>query len=425
MPSDAFSAEGQKKMQDAIDKVAIEDAKGIGDGMIEIFNVTATLALNQCQYYVKKYNECVDDLKKVDAAIRELRKYTNDESTDEDPVYVCKTFDELKEELWNQVENEDWNEDKFGFTDEVESKENTDIKDENLARIAKIDITKFSGEDKTGDFKKVLVKGVLESRIEKKEIVIKAYNQLREHIYELQHHTLTEQDIAIAFSHLKSPTIPKDYQKKVLAAFDPKKLEKVPYYTKDLDDNGKALKRKMATVTKDNEDVILLRRLVIINLLEEFGFKNSTRAKLNKINMPDPKGEVPDKPTAKDALDIVVWRKYLRSLSGVPPIDALKKTTLGGALKGAVSSAWEDQKDKMKFWKGISERKNWGDGKNGQILFTAGQDTYCMDDHGIVQVTSFESSITLPSDINKVIGDKNKESLEGFVEKLREALRKY
>ena len=141
--------------------------------------------------------------------------------------------------------------------------------------------------------------------------------------------------------------------------------------------------------------------------------------------MPDPKGEVPDKPTAKDALDIVVWRKYLRSLSGVPPIDALKKTTLGGALKGAVSSAWEDQKDKMKFWKGISERKNWGDGKNGQILFTAGQDTYSMDDHGIVQVTSFESSITLPSDINKVIGDKNKESLEGFVEKLREALRKY
>ena len=28
-------------------------------------------------------------------------------------------------------------------------------------------------------------------------------------------------------------------------------------------------------------------------------------------------------------------------------------------------------------------------------------------------------------DINKVLGDKNKESLEGFVEKLREALRKY
>ena len=51
MPKEAFSTEGQKKMQDAIDKVAIKDAKGIGDGMIEIFNVTATLALNQCQYY--------------------------------------------------------------------------------------------------------------------------------------------------------------------------------------------------------------------------------------------------------------------------------------------------------------------------------------------------------------------------------------
>ena len=67
-------------------------------------------------------------------------------------------------------------------------------------------------------------------------------------------------------------------------------------------------------------------------------------------------------------LNADAWAAYVNSLSGVPPIDAPSKT-LGGALKGALSSAWEDQKDKMKFWKGISERKTWGDGKNGQILF--------------------------------------------------------
>ena len=424
MPTEAFSAEGQKKMQDAIDKAAIEDAKGIGDGMIEIFNVTATLALNHCQYFAKKYNECVDDLQKVNTAISELRGVANDKSTAEKPVEVCKTFDELKAALWEQEKNEDWKEDKFGFTDEVASDKETKIPVESILYIRNMTKTRWgriSDDEKKGE-----ISSILDMRKSRKEKVVMAYNQLREHIYELQHHTLTEQDIAIAFSHLKSPTIPKDYQKKVLAAFDPKKLEKVPYYTEEIDEPLKNLDSKIDREPTATDDVVIkLRRLVIINLLEEFGFKNSTRAKLNKINMPDPKGEVPDKPTADTVLDTIVWRKYLRSLSGVPTIDALKKTTLGGALKDAVKGAASDQLDKIKFWKGISERKNWGDGKNGQILFTAGQDTYCMDDHGIAQVTSFESSITLPSDINKVIGDKNKESLEGFVEKLREALRKY
>ena len=117
------------------------------------------------------------------------------------------------------------------------------IPDENLERQNGKDITKFSGEDKSR-VKKVLVEGVLESRIEKREIVIKAYNQLREHIYELTHHTPTEEDIAIAFSHLKSPTIPKDYQKKVLAAFDPKKLKEVPFYTQ-VDEQSKDLNGKI------------------------------------------------------------------------------------------------------------------------------------------------------------------------------------
>lgn len=424
MPTEAFSEEGQRKMQEAIDKAAIEDAKGIGDGMIEIFNVTATLALNHCQYFAKKYNECVDDLKKVNTAISGLRAFTNSKSTAEDPVYVCKTYDELKKDLWKQEKNEDWKEDKFGFTDEVASEEKTEIPQDAILYITRTSQDKWKNITQTEKDK--LIETIKSRRKSNKKSVVTAYNQLREHIYELAHHAPTEQDIAIAFGHLNTPAIPKDYQKKVLAAFDPKKLEKVPYYTEEIDEPLKNLDSKIDREPTASDDVvIMLRRLVIINLLEEFGFKNSTRAKLNKINMPDPKGEVPDKPTVDTVLDTIVWRKYLRSLSGVPTIDALKKTTLGGALKDAVKGAASDQLDKIKFWKGISERKNWGDGKNGQILFTAGQDTFCMDDHGIVQVTSFESSITLPSDINKVIGDKNKESLEGFVEKLREALRKY
>ena len=422
MPTEAFSAEGQKKMQDAIDKVAIKDAKGIGDGMIEIFNVTATLALNHYQYFANKYNSCVKDLQKVNTAISELRGVANDKSTAEKLVEVCKTYDELKAALWEQENNEDWKEDKFGFTDEVASDKETKIPEESILYIRNMTKTRWGRI--SDDKKKGEISSILDMRKSRKEKVVMAYNQLRKHIYELTHHAPTEQDIAIAFGHLKSTTIPEDYQKKVLAAFDPKKLNEVPLYTQ-VDEKSKDLEGEFYGEVKASfKEVILLRRLVMINLLEELGFVKDTRRKLDDQGRADPKGTVPEKPTA-ESLDENTWAAYVNSLSGVPPIDALKKTTLGGALKGAVSSAWEDQKDKMKFWKGISERKTWSDGKNGQILFTAGNDTFCMAGNKDQKVTSFEQSISNPSDANNIIGDKNKESLEGFVEKLREALRKY
>ena len=422
MPKEAFSAEGKKKMQDAIDKVAIKDAKGIGDGMIEIFNVTATLALNHYQYFANKYNSCVKDLQKVNTAISELRGVANDKSTAEKLVEVCKTYDELKAALWEQENNEDWKEDKFGFTDEVASDKETKIPVESILYIRNMTKTRWgriSDDEKKGE-----ISSILDMRKSRKEKVVMAYNQLRKHIYELTHHAPTEQDIAIAFGHLKSTTLPEDYQKKVLAAFDPKKLNEVPLYTQ-VDEKSKDLEGEFYGEVKASfKEVILLRRLVMINLLEELGFVKDTRRKLDDQGRADPKGTVPEKPTAESLTDDT-WAAYVNSLSGVPPIDALKKTTLGGALKGAVSSAWEDQKDKMKFWKGISERKTWSDGKNGQILFTAGNDTFCMAGNKDQKVTSFEQSISNPSDANNIIGDKNKESLEGYVEKLRKALSKY
>ena len=416
MPTNAFNTEAQKKKQEELDKKAVKGVTGIGDGMIKIFDVIATLALHHSQYFVKKYNSCFEDLKKVNEAIENLIKAANDESTAEKPVKVCKTFDELKEELWNQEKNEKWEEDKFGFTDEVN--DDTKITNDTIKRIyGRQDLSKFKGEAM-----KALIAGAIDIRKERKKTVIEAYNRLRKHIYETTHHVPTETDIATEFGHLKLPTMPKDYQKKILAAFDPEKLKDVPFYTEVRGYDG--LKYKLNESKEDDYDVVVLRRLVMINLLEEYGFKDDTRRKL-KEGSPDPKGTVPQKPNV-DNVNSDAWAEYVNSLSGVPPIDALKESTFGSALKGAVSSAWEDQKDKMKFWKGISERKTWSDGKNGQILFATSKDTFCMNDNGIgVLPSPIEASISKPSDANNIIGDKNKESLEGYVEKLREALRQY
>ena len=119
----------------------------------------------------------------------------------------------------------------------------------------------------------------------------------------------------------------------------------------------------------------------------------------------------------------------MNSLSGVPHIDAKKNWTIGSALSdafgGAMKGALSDQWDKIKFWKGISERNNWSDGKNGQILFAAGNDTFYVGNKGIGIVSSFESSISKPSEANIVLGDKNKKSIQGYVSKLQEVLKKY
>ena len=184
------------------------------------------------------------------------------------------------------------------------------------------------------------------------------------------------------------------------------------------------LKYKLNESKEDDYDVVVLRRLVMINLLEEYGFKDDTRRKL-KEGSPDPKGIVPQKPNV-DNVNSDAWAEYVNSLSGVPPIGALEKLSLGGALKGALTSAASEQLDKMKFWKGISERKTWSDGKNGQILFATSKDTFCMNDNGIgVLPSPIEASISKPSDANNILGDTEKETLEGYVEKLRKALRQY
>ena len=416
MPTNAFNTEALKKKQEELDKKAVKGVTGIGDGMVKIFEVIATLALHHSQYFVKKYNSCFEDLKQVNEAIENLIKAANDKSTAEKPVKVCKTFDELKNDLWKQEKDEDWKEDKFGFTEQVN--DDTKITNDTIKRIlGRQDLSRF-GEQAL----KALKAGAIDVRKDRKEAVIKAYNQLRKHIYETTHHVPTETDIATEFGHLKLPTMPKDYQKKILAAFDPEKLKDVPFYTEVRGYDG--LKYKLNESKEDDYDVVVLRRLVMINLLEEYGFKDDTRRKL-KEGSPDPKGTVPQKPNV-DNVNSDAWAEYVNSLSGVPPIGALEKLSLGGALKGALTSAASEQLDKMKFWKGISERKTWSDGKNGQILFATSKDTFCMNDNGIgVLPSPIEASISKPSDANNILGDTEKETLEGYVEKLRKALRQY
>ena len=411
MPTNAFKPEVSKKKQEAIDKKAVKGITGIGPGMLKLVPTVATLAQNLSNNYVTKYNSCVDKLANLNSAISELRAVAKDVSIGEKPpVNVCKTFEDLKNDLWNQEKDENWKEDKFDFTDQVSIEEGAQLTSATLTRILKREVKQPN---------KAARDAALAQRKEKRKNVVTTFNELRKHIYELTHLAPTANDIETALGSAKLPTMPKDYKKKVLAAFDPKKLEKVPYYI--VNDDDKALVQKIFIQQGMSVDAIILKRLALINLLEEFGFKDDTRRKLDEQGQADPKGTVPPKPTIENLSDDT-WEAYVKSLSGIPPMD--KDLSLGGALKGALSSALEDQKDKMKFWKGISERKTWGDGKNGKILFATSKDTFCMNDNGIEALPSpIESNVSKPSDANRVLSDNDKQTLEAFMDELRRFLR--
>jgi len=423
MPKEAFSAEGQKKMQDAIDKVAIKDAKGIGDGMIEVIKFISPLSRHMIEQFVEKYNASVDELYILKKNISDLRLYANTPSTDEKTVEVCKPIDELLKALWNEKENKDWEESKCEF-----KKEEVDVGDDAAENLDDKVVIRSLARDGLKDLRLTITndvkKVIIEERKKLRKDILTSLNKIRKLIYEMTHLKPTKEEINKLVGHFNMTVMPKDFKDKIIEAFDPEKLKGIPLYT-ERNDSMMMLKSKVyGAVTENNGLLILLRRLVIINLLEEFGFKDDTRRKISAQGRPDSKGTVPPKPTA-ETLNADTWGAYVNSLSGIPPIDALKKTTLGGALKDAVKGAASDQLDKIKFWKGISERKTWSDGKNGQILFSAGENTFFVKKNGIGIVTSFEQSISKPSDANNIIGDKNKESLEGYVEKLRKALRQY
>ena len=430
MPTEAFNPDAQRKMQEAIDKKAMKGLSGVGTPWSKLCELMASLARNNSTKYESDYDACCKSLANLNFSLSLLSALADDKSTAEKPVKVCKTYDDLKDKLYSQDKNEDWLEGDIGFTDQVATADNTVIRDDVLRRICKIPNTRILSNQERENYNK----DAIDERKTKKKLVLNVYNELRSNIYKLTHRVPTEDDVATAVGQLQGlPAMPKDYKKKVLAAFDPKKLADVPRYTFISDDDKKLARRNNNVQAQAQgqaqananvvDPVVILKRLLIINLLEELGFKDDTRLKLNEKNQPAITGKVPEKPTAA-TLNDKTWAAYVASLSGFPPITmAPKETTFGGALKGALKDAAGDQWKKIAFWKDLAERKTWSDGKKGKILFATSKDTFCMNDNGIgVLPSPFESNTSKPSDANNVLDDQTKQTIQGYVNDLKRIL---
>jgi hypothetical protein len=383
----------------------------------KVFQVIPSVSENLLRKYKSLYNRIVNlfefDKSFFEIRVNDLRAFANDAHGE-----ICKSYDDLKEELWSQDKDEDWGEEKLGFTDNVAIKgKPEEIVTPNCFLLSVVN-------DIVGD--KAKREEAILSRKRERRFVLALYNDLRKYIYDLTHLEPTKEDISQLFGHINGKKVPKDYQEKLLTAFSKQKCPDAICYKAPKGISQDDLKQPLQ-IDMENE-IKYLRRVVTMNLLEELGFTDGMRRSV--ANNPDYPLEVPPMPQAsnKDAsnetsiMNDLCWANYVNSLSVIPPLnmDAIRKALNGST---GASGLLDAQKDKMMFWKDVPEIKTWSYGGKGRILLGSGNSgTYALNDDRLEKVDTYKPSLS--SMLNSAYGPYVTDALQLFTEKIGKTLLK-
>ena len=163
---------------------------------------------------------------------------------------------------------------------------------------------------------------------------------------------------------------------------------------------------------------------------KEKGFITESKVGGDLTAVPIKKGELPPKPKTDDPTNSAkgsimhkeTWEDYVNSLNAIPPIDK-DKSTIWAAFKDATAGML-----KNKFYEGLDggwnvlqslqEKKTWGEGKKGQILFAADRKTYALQNKQFGEIEVLKPSLT-----SSAPADEN-ESVDGFVKEIKKCLLK-
>lgn len=421
-PEAAYNVEKKRKLLDEINKETIIETTKLGPGMVDIFNMLTPVSNVIVLHYVDNYNRCVSALREFKRSFLALKLVST--GLDEKP---CKTFEDLRDDLLSQDANKKWDAGKLAFSDSVK----IDGKPTKILTATEADkIAAIIGAQ--GSYKEV-AKQIKEKRKQARKDILMKLNKLRKAMYHLTH-PVDKEYVNSLFSKHHDNDMPKDYKKKVITAFSKQKCPNAYIYR--LTDEDKKFAVEKAKAQGLVNDMKYMRRLVALNLLEEFGFTDATRKKV--VLKPIPAPPIPPAPAAlplkpktdtmdaADPLNIMnssQWENYVSSLSGVPAIGK-DKTTIGETLKAAT---WGTIKDKFKnniaaLYYAKKEHDTWGEGKNGQILFASGKGTVALKNNQLEAVTGIAPSYKTLNSGSKELDKPEQESLEKFVDQIRRCL---
>lgn len=390
-PPNAYNLDEKMKVLDEIKKQSIINGANLLPGIrgaIEVIPEICQKIMDKFIQAHEKVGMAKDDLKRN---ITQLGNYATDNP--QHNKHICKTYEELKDQLWSEEKDEDWGEEKIEFSEDV-----------SIAEDARVD---YAIQIKS-DWR--------EQRAKYRKYILKDYNLLRENIYILTHMEASKEDINLWFGHIKEKESPKDFKEKLQTIFSKKMCPEVIYA-----DISQIQEKAEERAQYDIEaEVKYLRRVVGMNLLDVFGFFAIRTAPGLK---PNPSSKREDWGEADSIMNNNTWHEFMCDLKEVPLLEKAPTSE----LKQDFINIWNAEMDKIMFWKDVPEIKTWGEGKNGQILFGSGNDTYALNEDKLEKVEPLESTVKnsmAPNDDFLELNKKHAVQYKNFND-IQELLEKY
>ena len=417
-PKLAFNEEKKMALLNAEVKDSILSTVGsganlsVGDGTVTLINAADAVAKDLCTRFMEKYNACVDKKEEFNVLVRELTRWADDNTK-----AVCNTYDEMKNDLWKETDlDKKFEEDKVGIKDDnVKISDRISGLSDAKSLVSDACFARLKSNFQGSDFKRY--KMIIGKRRMMRLAVISAARDLRKAICDLYKLEMKQEDVNKHFSWYWT-TMPKDFKKKMLKAVSKEKCPNAPVYK--IRDRKKNLSSRMRSMPNTQK---YMKRLIAMNLLEELGFTDDMRKKVNGAVVAKPDASTLSPSTEGNIMHDVTWRTYVKSLSGVPPISKATDT-LGGAVKGAVKGVIDDMYETANLKKSYHEWYAWGDGKKGSILIGSADDTFELRGNEFKKVEDVLKP-SLKSLNGSTLDDSEKEKVEAFVKKIKGALIKF
>ena len=386
--------------------------------LIWIIKKLSGIVSNWLDDYQKKYDKMVVLRYYLDAAILELKIYS--EAQDWDNTDVCKTYDDLKESIWDTDDTDDWTD------DDLEFKENVKVGDDAIQNVSQDCQNRNAQADKEGE---ALRKWIVSMRVKKRGEIVDRVNLLRKAIRELKILEWSEIDLSKQFSTKMGHYLP--FPDKFIStmedALSKDKCSDVPTF------HSTAERKALANKVKDKADYEAWKkympRMVVVKFLVALGFTDDLRSEIKDTNNP-PRTKKVENPSFR-SVDLngnqslandVYWADYVKSLSGVPVIKKAESSLLT-AMADSATDALKGTIDYDNIM-GFKENFTWSEGKKGGILFGYKGNTYELQGQQIGEVETIEPKIKSISENSGDIDEWDKKRLVEFMAHLRYELGK-
>lgn len=428
-PEYAYNPQKKQKMLDAEVKNTIMDAVGgassklnfLGDltnlsldnGMIAMIGAVKPATDALIDKLKEMYKRCIAAKKAFEKEVADLKKVADDNEP------VCNVYNDLLDDLWNEVELEYFKEDKLAFKDSVRTIPEQDMRDINKLRdiVSKECLRRNNFQDSWPNSMQAKIY-IIKRRVVLKENVLIRLNVLRQTIWDLLHIGFDKKEINKCFSPAYWRTMPKDFKKHMLKAISKDAIADSIIYNFPPDAQKLKNLEWIGTHTAPKH----LRRLILFNLLSNLGFTKETRKKVNNEDIPDPDTASMKNEVRNSLLNQHYWDCYIESLNGVPPIEKDSKT-LGATIQSSLMKPLQDiGSDARDIKNTFKELQSWGDGKKGTILFGANEKTYEIGDKTFKEVEGLEPNLAYLTPEMTTLSKRQQMKLARFVNKLKKTI---